>query len=818
MARPTNVKIDFQTGSTNTLYATWNWSKSHTENYSVRWCYSTGDGIAFVGSDTTTAFRQSTYTIPDNARIISFKVKPISKKHRVNNKDVSYWTADWSTVKYYNVSSNPPVTPPTPSIDITNLKLKTELNNINDLNATYIEFQIVKNDKSVFKTGKSAIKTYHAAYSCTVTAGSVYKVRCRSIRGKEKSSWSAFSSNEGTIPATPSKIVKIAAISETSVFIDWANVSNATSYVVQWTTQKRYFDSSNEVQSMTIDAKVAGHAEVTGLETGDEYFFRVKATNENGDSGWSEIKSVKIGKAPAAPTTWSSSTTVITGEPLTLYWTHNSEDGSYQTYADIEMYVNGVKESHTIRDDASDEKNENSFVIDTSSYVEGTTILWRVRTAGVTTTYGEWSVQRTVDIYAPPTLEISVTDSKGGALETVTSFPIYISGITGPETQSPIGYHVAVIANETYETIDNIGNTIIISSGSEVYSKYFDTSEQLLVELSAGNIDLENNISYSVVCTASMNSGLSTEASCDFTVSWTDVEYEPDAEIAIDEDVLSAHIRPYCEFYPVTYYKVTFASDQYTTTTETITAVEGTAIDNVTTTTGEQVYSYTDSTGTVNYYCMVISEEPQLVEGVTLSVYRREFDGTFTELETGIDNLSNTFITDPHPSLDYARYRVVAITNSTGAVSYYDVPGYPVGEKAAVIQWDEDWSTFDTTNEDALEQPEWAGSMLKLPYNIDVSDSYKADVSLVEYIGRKHPVTYYGTQTGETSSWSMEIDKEDEETLYALRRLAIWMGDVYVREPSGSGYWANVSVSFSQTHCELTIPVNLNITRVAGGA
>ena len=63
----------------------------------------------------------------------------------------------------------------------------------------------------------------------------------------------------------------------------------------------------------------------------------------------------------------------------------------------------------------------------------------------------------------------------------------------------------------------------------------------------------------------------------------------------------------------------------------------------------------------------------------------------------------------------------------------------------------------------------------------------------------------------------MEIDKEDEETLYALRRLAIWMGDVYVREPSGSGYWANVSVSFSQTHCELTIPVNLSITRVAGG-
>jgi hypothetical protein len=107
--------------------------------------------------------------------------------------------------------------------------------------------------------------------------------------------------------------------------------------------------------------------------------------------------------------------------------------------------------------------------------------------------------------------------------------------------------------------------------------------------------------------------------------------------------------------------------------------------------------------------------------------------------------------------------------------------------------------------------------MLNLPYNIDVSDSFKPDVSLVEYIGRDHPISYYGTQLGVTSSLSMEIEKDDEETLYGLRRLSRWMGDVYVREPSGSGYWANVVVSFSQKHCEVTIPVTLSITRVEGG-
>ena len=63
----------------------------------------------------------------------------------------------------------------------------------------------------------------------------------------------------------------------------------------------------------------------------------------------------------------------------------------------------------------------------------------------------------------------------------------------------------------------------------------------------------------------------------------------------------------------------------------------------------------------------------------------------------------------------------------------------------------------------------------------------------------------------------MDIDKEDKETIYALRRLSLWDDDVYIRTPSGLGYWANVSVSFSSKHNELTIPVTLSITRVEGG-
>ena len=91
------------------------------------------------------------------------------------------------------------------------------------------------------------------------------------------------------------------------------------------------------------------------------------------------------------------------------------------------------------------------------------------------------------------------------------------------------------------------------------------------------------------------------------------------------------------------------------------------------------------------------------------------------------------------------------------------------------------------------------------------------DVSLVEYIGRAHPVSYYGTQLGVESNWSSDIARNDSETLYALRRLAIYQGDVYVREPSGSGYWAHVNPSFDRSYDNMTIPVSLQLTRVEGG-
>ena len=751
------------TDSRRKVYSTWTWSKhSTTDYYKVRWSYSWGVGIEEI-SETTTPYQYSSFEPPEYATHVTIIVTPIAKTKTVNNTETAQWTASPSARQTFWYTTLPPEKPPAPTVSIKGNVLTASLTNLDLEGATSIRFQIYREGvaDAVYSDSFSGIPIVQgrASYSCTVADGGKYLARCKALGPTGESEWSdSYSDTVETRPAAPGGFTVCKALSETSIRLEWNSVDTADNYEIEYAIKEEYLEGSSESRTVSTQTNVYT---LTGLESGQRYFLRVRSVNSVGSSEWSGVSSVIIGTKPAAPTTWSSTTTAIVGDPLTLYWMHNTEDGSSQTYAELELTINGTTSTQTIKNSTEeDEKDKVSFYeFDTSAYPVGTKVLWRVRTKGITDEYGDWSIQRTVDIYAQPTLSLTLTDVLGAQIQELASFPIHVSGVAGPNTQSPIGYHLTISANEAYETTDRIGNFKMVNKDELVYSKYFDIDTNLSIDVSASDVDLENNITYTVKCVVSMNSGLTAEATTQFTVAWTDNLYAPNAQIGVNEDNYSAIIGPYCD-----------------------------------------------------------DENGELVPDLLLSVYRREFDGTFTEIARDMENARGSFVTDPHPPLDYARYRIVAMTKSTGAISFYDAPGYPVCGKAVIIQWDEKWQDFDVDLEygGSTGNP-WAGSMLKLPYNIDVSNSHKPDVELVEYIGRSHPVSYYGTQVGETASWSVDIPMSDKETLYAIRRLAKWMGNVYVREPSGSGYWANIKVSFSQKHRDVVIPVTFDITRVEGG-
>lgn len=781
-------------GTQRQMFCVWSYSRANTEGYEVEWWYDTGTGGWRIGSRQNVTDTQYGFSADESAKKVMIKIRPYSQK---NSNNQFIWTdGEWVT-REYDFSNNPPELPPDPSFDINNQNiLEAEIENIQEtINATAIEFAIYQDDTMKYKTGTANINSdaRYVKFTCPVDPGHNYKIRCRAVRnGNIYSGWTDFTENISSLPVAPTTITTLRSqtISEQlnkqyGVFIEWNEVPSAKTYVIQYATTLESLDTELAGSIQTEEGKGPRYL-MTGLELGHTYFFKVASVNEKGQSAdWSEIKSTTLGTKPSAPTTYSNVNSCVVGEDLNLYWVHNSTDGSVESYARLNIEITDTRKpdlepqiiTKVIKNEKPEEdKNKTSvYKINTNDpdwalIGKGFIIKWKVQTAGVTSEYSEWSMEREVNVYDKPAITLDIKNNSGASITEVNSFPFYLSVLATPPEQIPISYYIEIVANQAYETVDEVGNVKMVSIGDKVYQKYYDpqsNSWKFLLELTPGNIDLENNISYTANVTLSMDSGLTAMSSMDFTVFFEDLFYDVYADILINKDTLEANIHPYCNEYQ----------------------------DNG------------DGTTT-----------PVLVENCKLAVYRREYDGTFTEIANNINNEPNLYVTDPHPALDYARYRIVARTNDTGAISYADIPIVKIGEPSVVVQWAEKWSSFSVDESGSgSEEPSWSGSMIKIPYNITTSENRNVEVALVNYAGREHPVSYYGTHIGESSSWSMSVPREDKEMLYALRRLSRYRGDVYVREPSGTGYWANINVSFNLKYNDVAVPVTFNVTRVEGG-
>ena len=842
-----------QQGSADTYYVTWEFTKKQNKNYAKRenfqvvWEYYTGRANTkkagnqwFIGSDSSTTSFQSTYNPPSNAVYIRVKVKPVAKTYQKkeknkNNQTVtkthSYFKGEFCSYKSYLLRDEYIMaTPSAPTLSIVKDKnnkdrlyakceYKNPVGTAEALKVKKIRFQVIEetsNNVTKFPNQDITLSTVTNSASYTwsskdLSPGSTYMVRAQAIRDTDEkvvvksatkkkkaviktlagsesdknkfSDWSEFSSPVTTRPNAVTGLA-VSADTETQVLVSWNSAPGAEKYDIEYTKDDKYFDkSSSEVQTESFDATSKNSRYIGSLDTGIVWYFRIRATNSTGSSAWSAPVNTTIGTKPDPPTTWSYVTSAKIGttenpQSVKLNWTHNSVDGSEQKAAILEYKVgsDGTAQTRSISDATQ------SYDFDTAGFSDASVIYWRVKTKGVHADYSEWSTQRQFTLYTPPDVQTGLyssgkwlwdtfnfeTDSiytawsdSGELIDILTRFPLLIIAKATPETQHAISAYITISPETGYDTVDETGTGTHVLAGDVIYSQYIDSinDNTINLRLSAGDVNLENNISYTVSVSVAMDSGLDAEGTLSFSVEWEEENYIPDAEITIDNVNLVAYIKPYCA-----------------------------------------------------------DENGYTIERVFLSVFRREYDGSFTEIMSNIDGGMDTTITDPHPSLDYARYRIVATAMDTGGVGYTDIPGVPVEESGIVIQWDEEWRDFNiyTLDDELVDQP-YKSSILRLPYNIDISAENKGDVALVEYVGRNNPVSYYGTQRGESGTWSFDIRSSDVETLFALRRLSVYRGDVYVREPSGIGYWAHVQVSYTETHNKPIIPVKLSVTRVEGG-
>lgn len=771
-----------------------------------------------------------------------------------------------------------------------------------------------------------------------------YQVRCR-VASKDTrpgtsesdfiySDWSGWSSSIDTRPAAPTG-VRAKTYDSDKIQILWDQVTNITQYEIEYVEDKiDYFDSSM-LTSVTVEN--ATSKIIAGFASGHTYYFRVRSVNSAAKSDPSEIVDAMVAIKPEAPTTWSSkSVGTITNDrsttsPIYIYWVHNTVDGSAQrsaiaqfTIADTSYYY--YKEN-TALDDYGELKDEITEVNiwdievytseefdESAGYLHtiflnssADTLKWKVKTKGIAAAYSDYSVERSINIYIQPNLELTVTGGSSDEplpSDVLTEFPLHLVGVTTPASQTPISYSISIAATTEYTTTDIYGDDEFINNGDIIFSEYLDTNEQLDRSISANDVDFASDITYTLSVIVAMDSGLTAEASYTFTVEWEEVGVVPDAMVLIDSDYFVADITPYAAEYlgyineenppldPTAYIGTGITGDL-----EEPTIVSGSGVENADSgdiyfnsstfklytcvvggdsSTATWLYKYTfdydtaqswySGTGigsedefelvstypnsgvnsaVINDYYMNtdtgllfrcskagaqdtaiweyvwnLFEAP--VANTELSVYRRDATGNYITIAESISNNTQAnddaiSVRDLHPNFGTVTYRIVSRDMSTGALAFTDIEEVN-SYSSVVIQWDEEWADENDDNVgDIVDENIYKGSILELPANIKLSDKNTNDVAVAEYIGRSRPVSYYGTQNGENSTINCEFPKSDTDTLSKLRQLMVYMGNVYIREPSGLGYWATINVSYNRNFKELTIPVTIDIRPVEGG-
>lgn len=769
-----NVQIKPQTNSDdNTLVATWTFTPPHGYNastldsYTTNWYYVDADGVRYEkGASNFSSRDYDTFKLPRTAYYVDFHIIPQSKKVKVkvgnSEQEQWQWTCPTSVTRYFNTSQRPAqLSAPSVTVDQDKLTLTaTSDNSSSDSAMTRVEFQFWRGDPAVlWKTVKVTPDDSEVAKTViTVDQGQTYKVRARGINTvlyqNIAGDWSDFTSAVNTRPQNPSGFTAVRAESSTSVYLAWDEVDTATSYTIEYATDKSYFDGSSEVKSVSATKTFYT---ITGLDTGKTWWFRLSAKSDAGESGFSTPQSALLGTTPDKPTTWSSNSTAIVGEEVYLYWVHNSEDESVCKQSQLELSTDGGESwARQTINNTTQEEGTLSYLLLTSEYAEGVDILWRVRTMGVLNTYGDWSTVRTISVNAQPTVAMLLKDNAGESVLSLTSYPLMVEATTAPSSQSPVSYYLEIQALSAYTVNDQLGEPVNVSVGDIVFS---ETSAAIVGEsftrtITPADVTLANGQAYSVSLTVAFDTGLVASDTDTFECLFGDASVSLGAAVGVDSESYVAYVTP-------------------------------------------EIYS--DDTDW------------------TLAVYRREYDGSFKLIQGDLSGAETVTVTDPHPALDYARYRITATNNATGAVEYTDLPNVSVGCLWAVIQWDEVWRTFSAAAIDAEAEPAWAGSLLLLKYNPKTSYDSNVKVETVEYAGREYPVAYYGKLKDTSVSWSFDIERSDTETIFQLRRLQVYDGNVYVRDPSGYGSWANISVSFSRDYDSAVIPVSVSITRVDDG-
>ena len=342
---------------------------------------------AQIGGKKSTTFRHE-YSAPAEATSARFRVRPVSKTKSVKSgkstKTVNVLSKiSWcGFVKHVFSQDKLPAPEVETDLDDNGLTVTVSVES-DDNDAKYYDIKCESGGKAVKNVTDKALSGGKGSTDITMNAGQTWKfsARVKTVKDKDKDSaakkaasgWSAGEDVKAR-PAAPSS-PSASALSSSSAKVTWVAAAGAETYTAEYVADSAdYFDSNpGEVHTK---GDITGTTFLpTGLDEGHTWFFRVKAVNDSGESGWTGAVSTVLATVPEAPTTFDTEPAYTIDDTALIRWVHNSEDGSEQAAAQVELTVNGEENVESLSDD-------DFLEVGLSSYPDGALVSWRVRTKG----------------------------------------------------------------------------------------------------------------------------------------------------------------------------------------------------------------------------------------------------------------------------------------------------------------------------------------------------------------------------------------------------------------------------------------------------
>lgn len=117
---------------------------------------------------------------------------------------------------------------------------------------------------------------------------------------------------------------------------DWADADGAQ---IAWADHEDAWESTDEPEEYTLSNIQAGAWNVSGLELGKRWYFRVRLLSGTGDNAvagsWSDMVSIDLSSAPSIPVLNLSQRYVTVNGSVAASWTYVSGDGTEQAFAEI---------------------------------------------------------------------------------------------------------------------------------------------------------------------------------------------------------------------------------------------------------------------------------------------------------------------------------------------------------------------------------------------------------------------------------------------------------------------------------------------------